>query len=81
MKLHVTDKGDPSVGIFDKSWEVECPLTKRCDSDDLDFFREKIVAIYSEFAFGRVTATYDFEIDQNVKQSLEANQESSEELS
>ena len=81
MKLYVTDKGDPSVGIFDETWEVECPLDISDDSYASNYFREKIITLYSVFAFGRVTATYDFEIDQNEKQYTEALQELSKERS
>lgn len=72
-KLIVTDKGDPSVGIWECSWIVEAPFTekqaieysKSNDKDDketLEFFRSKIVELYKEYSEGRIIAEYEFEV-------------------
>ena len=65
MKLIVQDKGDPSVGIFECSWEVECPFSQKdAEPETLEFFREEIRKLYQEFAEGRIVCEYDFEIKQ-----------------
>ena len=68
LKLIITDKGDPSVGIIEISWVVEVPFyidPKNLSIDDkenLDFFRNKIRKVYSEFCDGRISLDYDFEL-------------------
>lgn len=70
MKLILTDKGDPSVGIFETTWEVDVPLQDFKDAkmeldyvQELQFFKESIKKVYEEFAEGRIIAHYDFEIE------------------
>jgi hypothetical protein len=65
MKLFITDFADPSVGLFQASYDVVCPFEKE-DVHALSFFKEEIKKIYSEFAEGKVVAEYDFErLDRN----------------
>jgi len=66
MKAIITDKGDPSVGIFPQHWEADVPF--EIDEGgvleakpNLEFFRERIRKLYTEFAQGRVEVVYDFE--------------------
>lgn len=68
-KLIVTDKGDSSVGIFPQEWIVDSPFSDNLSkeeikeaSDDLEFFRKSIIDVYKEYAQGKITADYDFEI-------------------
>ena len=69
IKLIVTDKGDPSVGINAQDWEVEFPLYIACmapisddDKEMLEDFREDIVNVYRNYCDGRCVAEYDFEM-------------------
>ena len=64
MKLIVTDKGDPSVGIYPMDWIIETPFNDdwKEETDQLEYFREVIKALYREFAEGRIEAEYDFEL-------------------
>ena len=62
MKLYITDRGDPSVGIFPIGWSVDCPFDEKTEPETLEFFREQIKGIYREFAEGRIVAEYDFEL-------------------
>lgn len=62
MKLIVTDKGDPSVGIFETSWEIDAPLQSTEDSESLEFFRSEIIKLYKEFSEGKIIAEYDHEL-------------------
>jgi hypothetical protein len=63
VKLIVTDAGDPSVGIYAVSWEVECPMEfDKNDKEELEFFRDAILAIYKEYCNGNCYGEYDFEI-------------------
>lgn len=71
IKCIIIDKGDPSVGIFETTWEVDSPWNREDIEDedaiserDLEWFREKVKDLYSEFTQGRVSAIYDFEIDE-----------------
>ena len=62
MKLTVTFIGDHSVGIFDHSFEVECPFEKNdVDSAELEFFRNSIAELYREFGDSKIHVEYDFE--------------------
>lgn len=71
MKLYLTDKGDESVGIFPVTWEVDVPFEKPDpdiillddDFDDLEWFRQQQIDIYKEYCQGKLTAEYDFELE------------------
>lgn len=68
IKLIITEKGDPSVGIFDQSWEVEFPILmdpeKLTNNDkmELEFFRETAVDLYLNYCEGKCIGEYDFEL-------------------
>ncbi len=70
MKLIITDWGDPSVGIWIISYEINCPFEKPDpdvillddDFNDLEWFRQQQIDIYKEYAQGKLTAAYDFEL-------------------
>lgn len=63
MKLFVTDHGDPSVGLFSQTWEVDCPFNREdLDGEGLNLFKTDIKKLYKEFANGKVTAEYEFEV-------------------
>lgn len=70
MKLYLCDQGDESVGIFPVTWEVGCPFEKPdlakpfTDDDiaDFEWFRQQQIDIFKEYANGKLTAAYDFEI-------------------
>lgn len=53
-------EGDDSVGIFPERFEVPVPFSDR-DKEDLEFFREGLLALYKEFAFYSCSVVYDFE--------------------
>lgn len=65
--LYVTDKADPSVGLFPCGWDVPAPFTKKevkncaVDKELIEFFRTEIIKVYQEYAQGQVVAEYDFE--------------------
>lgn len=66
MKLIIEYPGDPSVGLWATSWEVECPFERsEHDAETLEWFRQKQLELYSELADQRVHARYDFEIMEN----------------
>lgn len=60
-KLFITDHADPPVGAFSQTWDVECPLEKDAEFEEIEFFRNAMIEAFNEFAFGKVTAEYDFE--------------------
>lgn len=61
-KLIITDTGDESVGIFPELYIVECPFrAETLSTFDKEWFREAMITVYTELAFSRVTARYDFE--------------------
>lgn len=64
MNLIITDHGDPMVGIFPQKWSVDCPLNKLDEMEVLVFFKKEILKVYQEFSEGKLTADYDFEIEQ-----------------
>ncbi len=79
MKLIVKDFGDRSVGLREKSWEVDVPFEK-VDSDiqDLTVFRKDIEALYRNYADGRVVAEYDFELEYAAQMEKDLNQHNTE---
>lgn len=59
----VTDAGDPSVGIYPRSWMVEVPFAIDLnDKEMLDDFRAGIERLYNDFCDGRCRVEYDFEL-------------------
>ena len=65
MILTITDEGDPTVGMFPQSWNIECPFNKDdVTQEDLDWFKYETVNIYKEFCNGRIIAMYDYEFEQ-----------------
>lgn len=62
LTLTVIDHADPSVGIFSTSYDVLTPFTSdEVDSEEREFFKQAIIAAYSEFAAGKVTAFFNDE--------------------
>jgi len=62
MKLIVTDFGDPNAGLALKTWVVEAPF-ELGEADNVEVFRKSIENIYGEFANGRLSADYDYELE------------------
>ena len=67
-QLFVTDHGDPSVGIPELTWVIDCPVFINNDhniSEDeleaLEYFRKGMIEVFKEFTDGKLTADYDFE--------------------
>lgn len=56
--LIITDQGDPSVGIFPQSWEIECPFWSDEENDTKEWFLDQAVLLYREFCDGKCTAEY-----------------------
>ena len=62
MTISVIELGDPSVGLSDVQYKVDCPFNlDDVDKESLEYFRERIKALYREFSDQKVTAIYDFE--------------------
>lgn len=69
MKLHITDAGDPSVGIQPQTWTVDVPFEVKLPKDWADeentmAFKEAALFLYQDYAEGRIRALYDFEIEE-----------------
>ena len=56
--LIVIDHGDPSVGIWEQSWEIQCPFFEDEDQESKDWFREQIIGVYKDFCDGKCTAEF-----------------------
>lgn len=68
QKLYITDKGDPSVGIFPQTWTIECPWSTKdsgISNEDKEFFKTEIEKLYKEFAEGEIVYHYDNEMNVN----------------
>lgn len=64
MKLYITDEGDPSVGVFSKTYEIDTPFhPDNVYPDDLIWFKRQMETVYKEFAEGRLTMWYENECD------------------
>jgi hypothetical protein len=64
LKLYITDSGDPSVGMFPQTWEVDCPFAaNEMTKEEMEEFRQSLRNLYKEFAFNNVSAQYDFELE------------------
>jgi len=67
MNLYIIDEGDPSVGIFQAKYTVECPFEEgdHPELEELDFFKDRIVSAFREHGgIGNMYGLYDFEIEQ-----------------
>lgn len=65
MKLFITDKGDPSVGIREITYQVDVPFdvdinTTEDQEDDLEYFKSCMLNVYKEFSQGKLIAEYNF---------------------
>lgn len=62
MKLFLFDPGDPTVGIFPQTFEIDCPFEREdADANGLEEFRKEIVNLFDTYDVG-VKAQYDFEL-------------------
>lgn len=62
MKLHITDEGDETVGMLSITYTVDTPFPDRIDGgEDIEWFRDRMKEVYSEFAFGNLTLMYEDE--------------------
>lgn len=71
MNIVVSDQGDESVGLFGSSYTIETPISETDDIDEIELFREMVIDVYSNFAHGKVTAFYQWEIDKRENEYLE----------
>ena len=63
MKAIVTDYGDPSVGIFMQSFEIDCPFDETIDAESREFFRDKLKDLYKEFCDCKIDISFSDERD------------------
>jgi hypothetical protein len=63
MKLILFSHGDESVGIWPATFELDCPFMKDSDSSELEWFKERQIAIYEEATDMKIKAVYDFELN------------------
>ena len=63
MKLFIFCNGDESVGISPSEYLIECPFEQtQVDQQDLDYFRDIQVNIYTDFLDLKARGIYDFEL-------------------
>jgi hypothetical protein len=63
MKCIITDYGDSSVGLFPQEYEMDIPFQREdLDNDELEQCRNDIASFYSDYANGRISVLFDFEI-------------------
>lgn len=61
VNLIVRDEGNRSLEIAPNTWVVPYPFCKEdADEDDMDFFKDRILDIYSNYGHGKLAAEYDF---------------------
>lgn len=67
MKLIIEDLGDPTVGIFSRTFIIECPFEfGNVEIDEMKIFKEDMVEIYKDYADGNIIAQYDMSVHQNI---------------
>lgn len=72
MKMQITDHGDPSVGLFGATFEIDVPFERvDADSEMLEGFRNEIAKIFSEYGDFKANPVYDFEDEEMNKKYLE----------
>ena len=75
VSLAITDKGDPSVGIFSQTWVIPCPFNSLKDDPELcEWFKEEQCRIYQEFTEFYIEAEF-IENDKGFKDALERCEE------
>ena len=63
MKLFIFCNGDESVGLSSSEYSIECPFEKNeVDQNDIDYFRELQVNVFSEFLDLKARGLYDYEL-------------------
>jgi len=63
MKLFIFCNGDESVGLNPFEYSIECPFEQNeVEQNDLDYFKELQVNVFSEFLDLKVRGIYDFEL-------------------
>ena len=63
MKLHIIDEADPSVGLGQEEWVIDCPFELEDVSiEDMLSFRNDALALYEDWAVGNLIAFFDYEI-------------------
>lgn len=71
MKLIISSPGDMTVGIFPKTWTLDCPFDMDAETEVLDEFKAQQEAIYKEFSDDAI-AEYDFEIEARLLMEYES---------
>jgi len=71
MKLTIYDRGDESVGIFPRQFEIQCPFDKDdIEQSDLDFFKSEAELLFAEFDSASYSM-YDFEYEEMIRKENE----------
>lgn len=58
LKLIIKDHADTSVGIFESTYEIDCPFTSDADTDMRYYFAKFALSLYAEYAEGKVSCFY-----------------------
>jgi hypothetical protein len=61
LKLIITDHADPSVGLFERSYEIDCPFGSEADIEDRKLFAVEARLLFADFAQGKLTSHYSDE--------------------
>lgn len=67
MKIIIEDLGDPTVGIFSRTFIVECPFELGdVDAEEMKAFKDDVLEIYKDYADGNIIALYDMSAHHNI---------------
>ena len=68
MKMYLTEPGDPTVGIFPATFEVDCPFEQdTANPEDLELFKKDIEGLFRSYDVP-VKGMYDYELEQIAQQ-------------
>ena len=65
LKLIITDHACPSVGLFERSYEIDCPFGSESDIEDRKRFATEVIPAFDDFAQGKLTYYYSDEIQEH----------------
>ena len=64
LKLIIVDHAEPSVGLLESRYEIDCPFDSDAGVEDRKLFAIEAISAFVEFAQGKLTYYYNDEKEQ-----------------
>ena len=70
LKLIIVDHADPSVGLLESRYEIDCPFDSDADVEDRKLFATEAISAFVEFAQGKLTYYYSDEKEEEEHEDI-----------